>query len=87
MMEKQGSPFGIDGITGMLIATVLLLTILGGLTYAAIVTQQATAQQSYEIKDPLNIKMIGPDLENETHVMVHGSPVGGDTLHKYKFEK
>ncbi|WP_457592381.1 DUF4006 family protein [Hydrogenimonas sp.] len=86
-MEKQGSAFGIDGIAGMLIATVLLLTILAGLVTAAIKTQQATAQQSYEIVDPLSIQRIGPDLSNETHVIIHGEPVGGDTLHKYKFEK
>ncbi len=86
-MEKQGSPFGIHGIVGYLIATGLLLSVLAGLTYAAIVTQQATAHQSYEIKDPMSIKMIGPKLENETLVIIHGSPVGGDTLHKYKFEK
>jgi hypothetical protein len=85
-MEKQGSAFGIHGIGGMLTATVLLLTILVGLTTAAIVTQQATAQQSYEIKDQLSIKMRGDDLSNEEHVIVHGSPVGGDTMHKYKFE-
>ncbi|WP_286335978.1 DUF4006 family protein [Hydrogenimonas cancrithermarum] len=87
MMEKQGSPFGIHGITGFLIATGILLSTLAGLTYAAIATQQATAQQSYEIVDPLGIKMVGPNLENETHVIIHGNPVGGDTLHKYKFEK
>ncbi len=86
-MEKQGSAFGIHGIAGMLIATVLLLTILAGLVTAAIKTQQATAQQSYEIVNPLSIQRIGPDLSNETHVIVHGDPVGGDTLHKYKFEK
>ena len=86
-MENQGSAFGIHGITGMLIATVLLLSILFVLGYAAIVTQSATAQQSYEIKDPLTIQKIGPDLANETHVVVHGSPVGGDTKHKYIFEQ
>jgi len=86
-MEKQGSAFGIHGIAGMLIATVLLLTILAGLVTAAIKTQQATAQQSYEIVDPLSIQKIGADLSNETHVIIHGEPVGGDTLHKYKFEK
>jgi len=86
-MEKQGSAFGIDGIAGMLIATVLLLTILAGLVTAAIKTQQATAQQSYEIVNPLSIQRIGSDLSNETHVIIHGEPVGGDTLHKYKFEK
>ncbi|WP_201352372.1 DUF4006 family protein [Hydrogenimonas urashimensis] len=86
-MEKQGSAFGIHGITGMLIATVLLLAILAGLTTAAIATQQATAQQSYEIKDSLTIQRIGPNLANESHVVVHGSPVGGDTKHKYQFEQ
>jgi len=86
-MEKQGSAFGIHGIAGMLAATVLLLIILAGLTTAALVTQQATAQQSYEIKDQLSIKMRGDDRSNETHVVVHGAPVGGDTLHKYNFEK
>jgi len=85
-MENQGSAFGIHGIGGMLIATVLLLTILAGLTVAAIVTQQATAQQSYEIKDQLSIKMRGADLSNETQVVIHGAPVGGDTSHRYNFE-
>jgi len=85
-MEKQGSAFGIHGIGGMLAATVLLLTILVGLTTAAIVTQQATAQQSYEIKDPLSIKMRGENLSNEEKVIIHGAPVGGDTLHKYQFK-
>jgi len=85
-MEKQGSVFGIDGIGGMLAATVLLLAILAGLTVAAIATQQATAQQSYEIKDQLSIKMRGNNLSNEEKVIIHGAPVGGDTLHKYKFE-
>ena len=86
-MEKQGSAFGIHGIAGMLIATVLLLAILAGLTTAAIVTQQSTAQQSYEIKDPLSIQRINPNLGNEPHVIVHGTPVGGDTKHKYQFEQ
>jgi hypothetical protein len=85
-MEKQGSAFGINSIAGMLIATVLLLAILAGLTVAGIVTQQATAQQSYEIKDQLSIQMIGADRSNEEHVVIHGAAVGGDTKHKYKFE-
>jgi len=85
-MEKQGSAFGIHGIGGMLVATVLLLSILAGLTTAALITQQATAQQSYEIKDQLAIKMRGDNLSNEEHVIIHGTPVGGDTKHKYKFQ-
>jgi len=85
-MEKQGSAFGINGITGGLIATALLLSIVFGLGYAAIVTQVATADQSYTIKDPQKIKMINPNLGNEPLIVIHGSPVGGDTLHKYTFE-
>ena len=50
------------GITGMLIATVLLLSILGALTYGAIVTQQANAENFYEINQDLNgLKMNSPD--------------------------
>ena len=84
-MEKQGSAFGIHGITGMLIATVLLLSILAGLVTLAIGVQQATAQQSYEIKDALSIQRIGPDRANESHIIIHGTPVGGDSAHKYNF--
>ncbi len=75
----------LHGLTGYFIAVALLLGILGFLTYAAINTQQATAQQYYELKDPLTIKKIGPNLENEKHIVVHGRPVGGDTKHKYQF--
>jgi len=87
MENTNRSLWSLHGLTGYFIAVALLLSILGFLTVAAINTQNATAQQSYEIKDPFGIKMFGPDLENETHVIVHGTPVGGDTLHKYKFEK
>jgi len=62
-----------------------LLTILAGLVAASIVTQQATAQQSYEVKDALSIKRIGPDLANESHIVIHGNAVGGDTKHNYQF--
>ena len=44
----------IHGITGMLIATVLLLSILGVLTYFAIVTQQKNAENFYEVNQNLN---------------------------------
>ena len=85
-MENR-SLWSLHGLTGYFIAVALLLSILAFLTVAAIKTQSATAHQSYEIKNPLTIKKIGPDLENEKHVIIHGSPVGGDTLHKYQFEK
>jgi len=52
----------VHGITGMLIATVLLLTILGTLTFFAITTQQANAEKFYEINQDLNaLKMNSPE--------------------------
>jgi len=77
--------WGLHGLTGYFIAVALLLGILAFLTANAISVQQATAQQYYEVKDPLTIKKIGPNLENEKHIVVHGKPVGGDTKHKYEF--
>ncbi|PLY04289.1 MAG: DUF4006 domain-containing protein [Arcobacter sp.] len=44
----------LHGITGMLIATVLLLSILGVLTYFSVVTQQNEAQNFYKINQDLN---------------------------------
>jgi succinate dehydrogenase/fumarate reductase cytochrome b subunit len=52
----------VHGITGMLIATVLLLSILGALTFFAITTQQANAENFYEINQDLNaLKMNSPE--------------------------
>ncbi|BFU77565.1 hypothetical protein ALC152_07800 [Arcobacter sp. 15-2] len=52
----------IHGITGMLIAVVLLLSILGTLTYFAVVTQQANAENFYEVNQDLNaLKMNDPE--------------------------
>ncbi|WP_200762779.1 DUF4006 family protein [Nitrosophilus alvini] len=85
MENTNRNVFGLHGIGGMLIAVVLLLSILAFLSTLALQTQNATAQQAYEIKDPMSIKMYGPDLENEKHVVIYGKPVGGDTKHKYQF--
>ncbi len=60
MNENRGL-FVLDGITGMLIATVLLLSILAVLTVASIGTQSANANNYYEIKDAQSIKMISTD--------------------------
>ena len=86
MNESRGL-WSLHGLTGYFIAVGLLLGILAFLTTAAIKTQSATAVQHYEVKDPFGIKMFGPDLENEKHIIIHGEPVGGDKLHKWKFEK
>jgi len=44
----------IHGISGMLVAVVLLLSILGVLSYFAVVTQQANAENFYEVNQDLN---------------------------------
>lgn len=46
---KNGSIFSLHGITGMLIATALLLSILAGLTVWAINVQQMNAGTYYQI--------------------------------------
>jgi uncharacterized iron-regulated membrane protein len=53
--------FSLHGITGMLIATVLLISILVGLTWWGIIAQQSVADKPYVITDPSAIKMIDKD--------------------------
>jgi len=57
MENTNRNVFGLHGITGMLIATVLLLSILTGLTIWAISAQQEVANKPYEIATPQAIKM------------------------------
>ena len=61
--KTEGGLFSLmHGITGMLIATVLLLSILGVLTVLAISTQQANAENYYEINQDLHgLKMNSPE--------------------------
>jgi len=59
MNENRGL-FVLDGITGMLIATVLLLGILAGLTVLGLSAQNANANNFYKIENPTEIKMIDP---------------------------
>lgn len=59
MNENRGL-FVLDGITGMLIATVLLLSILVALTIAALGAQNKNANNFYEVKDAKSIMMIDP---------------------------
>jgi len=44
----------VHGISGLLVAVVLLLSVLGVLTYFAVVTQQANAENFYEVNQDLN---------------------------------
>ncbi len=50
--------FGLNGITGLLIALVLLLSILGVFTVWGISAQQSVPDKPYEISNPTAIKMI-----------------------------
>lgn len=59
-MENR-SVFALDGITGMLIATVLLLSILAGLTVWGLGVQQNSATNFYQIENEKDIKMISTD--------------------------
>lgn len=54
MNDNERGIFSIHGITGMLIATVLLLSILAILTVNAIGVQQNEAQNYYKINQDLN---------------------------------
>jgi succinate dehydrogenase/fumarate reductase cytochrome b subunit len=60
--KSEGGLFSfLHGITGMLVATTLLLSILGALTYFAIATQQENATNFYSINKDLNaLKMNSP---------------------------
>jgi hypothetical protein len=60
MDNVKRNVFGLDGVTGMLIATVLLLSILVGLTIWGISAQREVANKPYQIKTPASIKMIDP---------------------------
>jgi len=66
-MNENRSVFALDGITGMLIATVLLLIILAGLTVWGINVQNASATNFYDVKDEKSIKMFS--TENSKHVV------------------
>ena len=66
-MNENRSLFALDGVTGMLIATVLLLSILAFLTVSAMSVQTAQAENFYKIKDEKSIKMI--DTTSGSHVV------------------
>jgi predicted negative regulator of RcsB-dependent stress response len=58
MNENERGIFKLNGITGMLVAVVLLLSILGFLVFNALIVQQREASNFYKINQDLNaIKM------------------------------
>ena len=72
MNENERGIFKLSGITGMLIATALLLTILVVLTYNGIKVQQNEATNFYQINQDLQgLKMNSSD--NHTHYQLVGN--------------
>ena len=66
-MNENRSVFALDGVTGMLIATVLLLIILAVLTVWGLGVQNANANNFYDIKDEQSIRM--NSVENAKHLV------------------
>jgi hypothetical protein len=66
-MNENRGVFALDGVTGMLIATVLLLSILVFLTIQALGVQNAQASNFYDIKDESTIQM--RSVENANHLV------------------
>jgi len=60
----------INGLLGGIIATLLLLSILGVLTYFAIQIQAANATTYYEIVDEQNIPMISTETQAKHYRLV-----------------
>lgn len=67
MENENRSLFSLNGITGMLIAVVLLLSIVGILTYFSIMTQAANATNFYKIENDKEIKMFS--TESAKHIV------------------
>ncbi|TLD80856.1 DUF4006 family protein [Helicobacter sp. MIT 05-5293] len=53
--------FGLNGLTGFIIAVVLLLSIVAGLGTCAILTQKSVATQYYKIDQKDSIQQISTD--------------------------
>ncbi len=59
MVNENRSLFSIHGITGFLIATLVLVGVVLALAYAAYLSQVENATNYYEVKDMKSVKMIG----------------------------
>lgn len=73
MNENERGIFKLSGITGMLIAVVLLLTILVVLTFNGIKVQQSEAANFYKINQDLNgLKMNSSDNYKQYQLVGNG---------------
>ena len=67
-MNENRGVFSIDGVTGMLIATALLLSILAYLTVEAIGAQQNNATTYYKL-DEAKLQPVSKENANYYHVV------------------
>ncbi|WP_291952467.1 DUF4006 family protein [Campylobacter sp.] len=68
-MENQNRcVFSLSGVSGMLIATILLLAILVGLTIWGLKAQQEVMRQPYQLKNAEQIKMF--NSKEEEHIII-----------------
>ena len=73
MTENERGIFKLNGITGMLIATVLLLTILAVLVFNSVLVQQKEANNFYQINQDLNgLKMNSTDNHKQYQLVGTG---------------
>jgi len=63
-MNENRSVFALDGVTGMLIATVLLLSILAFLTVNALGVQHANAENYYKWNSDIEKNVKANSVEN-----------------------
>ena len=68
MENKNRNIFALNGISGFLIAVVLLLSIVAVLTYIGIRSQQEVATKPYSLKDAAGIQM--KSVDNAKHVII-----------------
>ena len=68
MENKNRNIFALNGISGYLVAVLLLLSILGVLTYIGIGLQKDVATKPYSLKDASSIEM--KSVDNAQHVIV-----------------
>lgn len=68
MENKNRNIFALNGISGYLVAVLLLLSILGVLTYFGIGLQKDVATKPYSLKDASSIEM--KSVDNAKHVII-----------------
>lgn len=68
MENKNRNIFALNGISGYLVAVLLLLSILGVLTYIGIGLQKDVATKPYSLKDTSSIEM--KSVDNAKHVII-----------------